>query len=64
MKPTNREFAKENKLFRKACEIAVINPTGRQASKFRKHRGLAYKNQGKAQSAIDKKEQEIKGARI
>jgi len=64
MKSTNRKFAKENRLFRKACEIAHINPTDRQAGKFRKHRGLAYKNQGKAQSAIDKKKQENNGARI
>ena len=64
MKSTNREFVKENKLFRKACEIASINPTSRQASKFRRHKGIAYKHQGKAQSAIDKKKQETNGARI
>lgn len=64
MKLSNREFAKENKLFQKACEIASISSTSRQASKFRHHKGIAYKNQGKAQSTIDKERQKTKGIRI
>lgn len=54
MKTTNREWARENNLFRKACEIAGIPPKGRQASKYRRQKGLAYKYQRAAQSAVDK----------
>jgi len=39
---TNREFAKKNRAFIKACELAEIPATGRQASKYRRERGKAY----------------------
>ena len=39
---THREFAGTNEVFRKACELANIKPTVRQASKFRLKRGSAY----------------------
>jgi hypothetical protein len=45
---TNKEFAKENDLFRAACEMAQeehknLKPTKRQASKFRRGKGIAFK---------------------
>jgi len=40
----NRHFAKHNEQFRAACERAGVEPTKRQASKWRMKRGLAYKN--------------------
>lgn len=39
---TNKEFAAQDTKFRKACESANIEPTSRQASKYRSKRGLAY----------------------
>ena len=39
---TNTEFAKTNKEFKLACSRAGVEPTPRQASKFRRKRGLAY----------------------
>jgi len=54
-KPTNRNWAKENKPFKKACEIAGIPPTARQASKFKRGIGSAYRHHKKAQSIVDKK---------
>ena len=40
---TNKEFKSDGN-FVKACEKAGIEPTARQASKFRMGKGLAYKN--------------------
>ncbi len=42
-KETNNEFAKNNKQFIAACEKAGIQPTGRQAGKWRRQKGAAYK---------------------
>lgn len=42
---TNKEFSKENKNFNEACLNAGINPTKRQASKFRRGKGVAWKSQ-------------------
>jgi len=39
---TNQEFAKTNSKFKAACEAAGIEPTQRQASKWRRKVGLAY----------------------
>jgi hypothetical protein len=41
-KITNREFAKEPR-FIHLCQIAEVEPTVRQASKFRNKKGLAFK---------------------
>lgn len=40
-----------SKIFRKACEMANIPPTKRQASKFRRNQGVAHRfyNQAKAE---------------
>ena len=40
---TNKEFAKSNKNFLETCEMANIKPTKRQASKFRRRMGKAFK---------------------
>jgi len=44
---TNKEFASKNDLFGKACGLAGVPQTARQASKFRMGRGKAFsfKNQ-------------------
>jgi hypothetical protein len=39
---SNADFAKKNLLFQKACAIAKVEPTARQASKWRNQRGRAY----------------------
>lgn len=39
---THREFAASDTSFRAACERASVEPTRRQASKFRNKRGRAY----------------------
>lgn len=59
---TNAEFAKKDQVFRKACEIANANlpkgqepgiePTKRQASKWRNRRGMAYRFRGTAASVL------------
>ena len=42
---TNRKFAKEDEKFQEACMNAEIQPTTRQASKYRNQKGKAYKAQ-------------------
>lgn len=39
---TNADFAKKNGRFRAACEEAGVEPTQRQASKYRRGKGAAY----------------------
>lgn len=51
---TNKEFAKTDKAFRKACDLVITKEgdelpnTQRQASKFRNGKGAAYKATMKA----------------
>ena len=40
---TNSEFAHEDTTFKIACEQAKVEPTTRQASKYRRKRGAAWK---------------------
>lgn len=40
---TNKEFAKTDGKFRDACAEVNIDPTKRQASKYRRKMGKAYK---------------------
>lgn len=42
-KVTNREFAQKNKEFIEICVNAGVEPTSRQASKYRNKKGLAFK---------------------
>ena len=39
----NRAFAATDKQFQHACEKANVSPTKRQASKYRRKVGLAYR---------------------
>lgn len=41
---TNKNFAKNNTAFKKACENAGVQPTARQASKYRRGLGSAYRS--------------------
>lgn len=51
MRKPNAVFADDAAVFRRACSIAKIPPTKRQASKWRNQKGLAYafKNEAIAQ---------------
>ena len=49
---TNSTFAVVDPLFRKACELAGVVPTKRQASKWHNRRGLAYGSRHQAESAL------------
>jgi hypothetical protein len=40
---TNRKFAEQNEKFKTCCERGGISPSKRQASKYRRKRGKAYK---------------------
>ena len=44
VKVTNKEFASKDKSFRYCCEAAGVEPTKRQASKFRMKKGKAWNN--------------------
>ena len=44
---TNKEFAAQDQKFRAACSAAGVEPTARQASKYRNNQGLAYQSKGK-----------------
>lgn len=48
---TNREFSEKNKNFREACEKVGLQPTIRQASKYRRRKGKVYKNFRRRQEA-------------
>ena len=39
---TNREFVEKREVFREACKGARVEPTLRQASKWRNRKGKAY----------------------
>lgn len=39
----NREFAEQQEGFQACCKAVDLKPTVRQASKFRREEGLAYK---------------------
>ena len=39
---TNREFLATNAIVKRACEMAGVEPTRRQVSKFRNKKGIAY----------------------
>lgn len=39
---TNKEFAENNAEFRAACDRAGVQPTKRQAARYRQKRGQAY----------------------
>ena len=43
---TNREFVEKSEVFRESCSGAQIEPTIRQASKWRNRKGKAYRYHG------------------
>lgn len=43
-KVTNKKFAEMDEAFKNACIKANIQPTKRQASKFRRGKGIAFKS--------------------
>ena len=51
-KETYKRFSVTNKLFIKACELAGIPSTRRQASKWHMERGLAYNMKGQVIQAV------------
>lgn len=40
---TNKEFAEKHKVFRDLCTKAGLPATARQASKYRRGKGMVYK---------------------
>lgn len=48
MNKTNFQFAASDKMFRFICNILSINPTRRQASKWRNKKDSAFKHQNEA----------------
>jgi hypothetical protein len=49
---TNRQFAKENEIFKQSCQEAKVEPTKRQASKFRRNLGKAFKAKGSVKPTL------------
>lgn len=49
---TNRMFAETNKLFQKDCQTANVQPTRRQASKYRRSVGAAWKSRTQKKNSI------------
>lgn len=48
----NKVFASNNQLFRKACELASVDPTRRQASKYQRGIGKAFLFKGQAKEKL------------
>lgn len=44
---SNREFSLSDRGFRELCKLAGVEPTKRQASKFKNRKGSAYRQQQK-----------------
>jgi len=53
MRPTNTMFAKDDKIFQEACKMAGIEPTPRQASKWRNGKGFARRFKGQINITIE-----------
>jgi len=51
-RPTNDHYSKTTVVFIEACKVSKIDPSARQASKYRMKRGLAYKNRTEARSNL------------
>ncbi len=56
---TNASFAEHNPVFRKACELARVEATPRQASKWRNRRGQAYEHRHAAVRFLNEQRQEV-----
>lgn len=51
---TCREFAKSNVVFIKACELGKVEPTIRQASKYMRNLGTAWRFANQAKESLSK----------
>ena len=51
---TNREFAAKDSCFKECCSKVGVEPTSRQAGKFRRKKGLAYQHHARLKSCIIK----------
>jgi len=51
---TNRKYCKENAIFKEACSLATVDPTRRQASKFRLGKGRAIHCLNEAKEIVNK----------
>jgi len=49
MEMTNKEFSKSVAVFQRACDLAKVEPTTRQASKYRMQKGSAFAFRQEAQ---------------
>jgi hypothetical protein len=47
---TNAHFAKHDQQFRVACELAKVQPTKEQASRYKRKHGAAYQAEQQAQA--------------
>lgn len=52
--PTNADYARTSSEFMAACEQAKCQPTKRQASKFRRKMGIAYKARNNSAFYVEK----------
>ena len=51
-RPTNAHYAKTTEVFREACTLSKIDPSTRQASKYRMKKGIAYSNRIEARNNL------------
>lgn len=58
---TNKEFAKTFPVFIRACEIAHVEPTKRQASKWHNKKGRAYVFRMQAMSEVARRQNDPAG---
>ena len=54
MRPTNLFFANNDQLFKEACALAGISATARQASRYRRDRGVAFRFKKEAIARVGK----------
>ena len=52
-KITNKMFRDNNEVFKKCCELLDVEPTTRQASKFRNKKGVAIQAAAKVRKEMD-----------
>ncbi len=57
---TNKVFSSSNEVFIKSCELASVDPTTRQASKYRNWKGKAFHKKGFAVLELDENKEDKK----
>ena len=55
---TLREFAAKSELFQKACELAEVKPTKRQASRWHQRRGKAWAKREEALNPTERRQEQ------